>query len=167
MSRERQGGWASWAPSGRGAGPLIVLLVNGANLGGVATVTLLLVGVSGDSDGGGRAAVLWTALGYTVGALPVGTLSGMRRQRVTNAWLMAGRDPTTHEAAHALRLPVGTAVVAGVIWAVAAVLLGVVSAAAFPDGRIDFRSGIATLLGGVVTAGVTYLLVARAARAVT
>jgi adenylate cyclase len=167
MSRERHGDWASWAPSGRGAVPLIVVLVNVANLVGVATVTLLLIGVSGNSDGGGRAAVLWTALGYTVVALPVGTLIGMRRQRVTNDWLMAGRDPTSDEAAHALRLPVDTAIVAGVIWVVAAVLIGVVSAAVFPDGRIGFRTGIATLLGGVVTAGVTYLLVARAARAVT
>src|SRR4051794_3273597 len=167
MSSERHGGWASWAPSGRGAVPLIVLLVNVANLVGVATVTLLLIGVSGDSDGEGRAAVLWTALGYTVVALPVGTLIGMRRQRVTNAWLMAGRDPTSEEAAHALRLPVDTAIVAGVIWSVAAVLIGVVSAAVFPDARIGIRTGVATLLGGVVTAGVTYLLVARAARAVT
>src|SRR3954471_11194257 len=167
MSRERQGGWASWAPSGRGAVPLIVVLVNVANLVGVATVTLLLIGVSGNSDGAGRTAVLWTAIGYTVVALPVGTLIGMRRQRVTNAWLMAGRDPTTEEAAHALRLPVDTAIVAGLIWLVAAVLIGVVSAAVFPDPRVGFRTGIATLLGGVVTAGVTYLLVARAARAVT
>jgi adenylate cyclase len=168
MSRERSGDWASWAPSGRLAVPVIVLLVNVANLVGVATVTLLLIGVSGDADGGdGRAAGLWTALGYTVVALPVGTLVGMRRQRVTNAWLMADRAPTTAEAAEALRLPVDTAIVAGVIWAVAAVLIGVVSAAVFPDARIGIRTGVATLLGGVVTAGVTYLLVARAARAVT
>src|SRR3982750_4488803 len=141
MSRERHGDWASWAPSGRGAVPLIVLLVH-----------VLLIGVSGDSDGEGRAAVLWTALGYTVVALPVGTLIGMRRQRVTNAWLMADRAPTTAEAAQALRLPVDTAIVAGVIWAVAAVLIGVVSAAVFPDARIGIRTGVATLLGGVVTA---------------
>src|SRR3954452_18231094 len=168
MSRERRADWASWAPSGRPAVPVIVLLVNVANLVGVATVTLLLIGVSGDAGSGdGRAVVLWTALGYTVVALPVGTLIGMRRQRVTNAWLMADRAPTTAEAAHALRLPVDTAIVAGVIWAVAAVLIGVVSAAVFPDARIGIRTGVATLLGGVVTAGVTYLLVARAARAVT
>ena len=168
MSRERPGDWASWAPSGRLAVPVIVLLVNVANLVGVATVTLLLIGVAGDAGSGdGRAAVLWTALGYTVVALPVGTLVGMRRQRVTNAWLMADRPPTTAEAAKALRLPVDTAIVAGVIWAVAAVLIGVVSAAVFPDARIGIRTGVATLLGGVVTAGVTYLLVARAARAVT
>src|SRR6185312_5371350 len=92
---------------------------------------------------------------------------GMHRQRVTNAWLMADRAPTTAEAAQALRLPVDTAIVAGVIWAVAAVLIGVVSAAAFPDARIGLRTGVATLLGGAVTAGVTYLLVARAARAVS
>src|SRR3954471_5871059 len=101
MSRQRRADWASWAPSGRGAVPLIVVLVNVANLVGVATVTLLLIGVEGNSGGAGRTAVLWTAIGYTVIALPVGTLIGMRRQRVTNAWLMAGRDPTTEEAAHA------------------------------------------------------------------
>ncbi|NYJ06652.1 adenylate/guanylate cyclase domain-containing protein [Petropleomorpha daqingensis] len=167
MSSERHGDWASWAPSGRLAVPVIVLLVNVANLVGVATVTLLLIGVSGDAGGGSRAAVLWTALGYTVIALPVGTLIGMRRQRVTNAWLMADRAPTTAEATQALRLPVDTAIVAGVIWGIAAVLIGVVSAAVFPDARIGIRTGVATLLGGVVTAGVTYLLVARAARAVT
>src|SRR3954452_301546 len=167
MSRQRHGDWASWAPSGRGAVPLIVLLVNVANLVGVATVTLLLVGVSSDTDDTGRAAVLWTAIGYTVVALPVGTLIGMRRQRVTNAWLMAGRAPTAQEATHALRLPVETAIVAGLIWLLAAALIGVVSATVFPDARVGFRTGIATLLGGVVTAGVTYLLVARAARAVT
>jgi adenylate cyclase len=147
--------------------PVIVLLVNIANLVGVATVTVLLLGVSGGTAENGRAAVLWTAAGYTVVALPVGTLIGMRRQRVTNRWLMAGRDPTSDEAAHALRLPVDTAVVAGLTWLVAAVLIGIVSAGAFPDTRIGIRTGVATLLGGVVTAGVTYLLVARAARAVT
>ncbi|WP_448625087.1 adenylate/guanylate cyclase domain-containing protein [Geodermatophilus sp. URMC 64] len=167
MSSDRRGGWASWAPSGRGAVPLIVLLVTVANLVGVATVILLLIGVSDGSADTGRSTVLWTAIGYTAVALPAGTLIGMRRQRVTNAWLMAGRAPTREEAAHALRLPVDTALVAGLVWLVAAALVGVVSAAAFPDARVGFRTGIATLLGGVVTAGVTYLLVARAARAVT
>ena len=37
----------------------------------------------------------------------------------------------------------------------------------FPDPLVGLRIGVATLLGGMVTAGVTYLLVARAARAVT
>ena len=45
--------------------------------------------------------------------------------------------------------------------------MGIVAAFAFPDPRVGLRTAVATLLGGVVTAGVTYLLVARAARAVT
>ncbi|TFV89860.1 adenylate/guanylate cyclase domain-containing protein [Blastococcus sp. CT_GayMR16] len=163
----RDGAWASWAPSGRGAVPAIVLLVLVANLVGVATVTMLLVGVS---DGGGddaRNTVLLAVAGYLVVALPAATIAGLRRQRVTNRWLMAGRAPTSAEAGHALRLPVDTALVAGVVWLIGAVLIGIVSAVAFPDARVGLRTGIATLLGGIATAGVTYLLVARAARSVT
>jgi adenylate cyclase len=163
----REGGWASWAPSGRIAVPAIVLLVVVANLVGVATVISLLIGVDDGSGDAGRVPVLLTAAGYLVVAFPAGTLIGLRSQRATNSWLMAGRRPTSEEAAHALRLPVEIALIAGVIWLLAAVLVGFVSAAVFPDPLVGLRIGIATLLGGMATAGVTYLLVARAARAVT
>jgi class 3 adenylate cyclase len=163
----REGVWASWAPTGRTAVPAIVLLVVVANLVGVATVVSLLIGVDDGSGDTGRGPVLLTAAVYLVVAFPAGTLIGLRSQRVTNRWLMARRRPTSAEAAHALRLPVQIAVIAGVIWLLAAVLVGVVSAAVFPDPLVGLRIGIATLLGGMATAGVTYLLVARAARAVT
>jgi adenylate cyclase len=163
----REGDWASWAPSGRAAVPAIVVLVIVANLVGVATVILLLIGVE-DRDGeSGRATVLWAVAAYLVVAFPAGTVAGFRRQRVTNRWLMARRKPTTEEAGHALRLPVDTALIAGSIWLVGAVLVAAVSAAAFPEPLIGLRTGVATLLGGMATAGVTYLLVARAARTVT
>ena len=48
----REGAWASWAPSGRVAVPAIVLLVLAANLVGVATVTMLLIGVDDGSTAG-------------------------------------------------------------------------------------------------------------------
>src|SRR5215207_7510768 len=163
----REGVWASWAPSGRIAVPAIVLLVVVANLVGVATVISLLIGVDDGSGDAGRVPVLLTAAGYLVVAFPAGTLIGLRSQRVTNRWLMAGRRPTSEEAAHALRLPVEIAVIAGVIWLLAAVLVGGVSAVVFPDPLVGLRVAVATLLGGLATAGVTYLLVARAARAVT
>ena len=158
--------WTYWAPSGRGAVPAIVSLVIAANLVGVATVVLLLVGVDDGRDTG-RGPVLLTAAAYLVVALPLATLAGLRRQRATNRWLMAGREPTTAEAAHALRLPVDTALIAGAVWAGGAVLVGAVAAAAFPDPLVGLRIAVAVLLGGMATAGVTYLLVARAARAVT
>lgn len=163
----REGVLASWAPSGHSAVPAIVGLVIIANLVGVVTVVLLLLGVEDGSAGTGRTPVLLVAAAYLVLAFPVGPMAGLRRQRATNRWLMAGRDPTSQEAGHALRLPVDSALVAGRIWLVGAVLVGVVAAFAFPDPRVGLRTAVATLLGGVVTAGVTYLLVARAARAVT
>jgi class 3 adenylate cyclase len=163
----RDGVWASWAPTGRVAVPAIVLLVIVANLVGVATVVLLLVGVDDGAADAGRTTVLLTAAAYLAVALPVGTAAGLRRQRVTNRWLMARRDPTGAEAAHALRLPVDTALIAAAIWLFGAVLIGIVSASAFPEPLVGLRTGVATLLGGMATAGVTYLLVARAARAVT
>src|SRR5688572_7279476 len=159
----REGVLASWEPSPRLAVPVIVLLVNVANLVGVGTVVLLLFGVDDGSDEG-RLPVLLTAAAYLLVAFPVGTWAGLRRQRGTNAWLLAGRRPDPTEAAQALRIPVDTALIAGSIWLVGAVLVGSVAAASFPDPRIGLRIGVAVVLGGMVTAGVTYLLVARAAR---
>jgi adenylate cyclase len=154
-----------WAPSGRSAVPVIVVLVNLANLVGVGTVALLLLGV-GEDAGTGRSTVLLAALAYLVVAFPAGTWAGLRHQRVTSTWLLTGREPTEVEAARALRLPVDAALVAAAVWLAGAVLLGTVAAVAYPDARVGIRVGVAVVLGGVVTAGVTYLLVARAARAV-
>jgi adenylate cyclase len=156
----------AWEPSGRSAVPLIVVLVNLANLVGVGTVAILLLGV-GEDTAAGRTPVLLAALAYLVVAFPAGTWAGLRHQRVTTAWLLAGHEPTRGEAARALRLPVDAALVAVTVWLVGAVLLGTVAATAYPDARVGIRIAVAVLLGGLVTAGVTYLLVARAARAVT
>jgi adenylate cyclase len=163
----RDGVLASWEPSGRGVVPAIVGLVVVANLVGVVTVVLLLLGVEDGSGSTGRTPVLLAVAAYLLVAFPVGTVVGLRRQRVTNRWLMARRQPTGDEAGRALQLPVDTALIAGLIWLMGAVLAGIVAALAFPDARVGLRVAVATLLGGVVTAGVTYLLVARAARAVT
>src|SRR3712207_9284781 len=93
----RDGVWASWAPSGPTAVPAIALLVVVANLVGVATVVLLLIGVEDGSGDTGRTPVLWAAAAYLAVAIPAGTLAGLRRQRVTNRWLVARREPTGEE----------------------------------------------------------------------
>lgn len=163
----RDGAWAEWAPSGRSAVRFIVLLVLVANLVGVGTVVLLLVGIDDGSGRTGRTQVLRSAAAYLVVALPAATVAGLRRQRATTDWLTAGRDPTRAEAGQALRLPLDTALIAATVWFLAAVLTAVVSALVFPEPLIGLRVGVVVTLGGVVTAGVTYLLTARAARAVT
>ncbi|TFV53899.1 adenylate/guanylate cyclase domain-containing protein [Geodermatophilus sp. DF01-2] len=158
-----------WAPTGRRAVPVIVVLAVAANLVGVATVALLLVGLSvgARDDGGGRTVIVLTALGYLAVALPLGVLAGLRLQRRTAAWLAAGRRPTPEDAARALRLPVDIALLAAVTWLGGAVLVGVVGAVVSPFPLVGLRLALAALLGGVVTAGVTYLLAVRIARAVT
>src|SRR4051794_6443926 len=127
--------WAEWAPGARLAVPVIVLLVVLANLVGVATVTLLLLGVD-DGSSAGRTPVLLAAAGYLLVAVPAGALLGVRRQRSTNSWLGAGRTPTVPEARRALRLPVEAGAGAGVTWLGGAVLVAAVGAAAFPDPRV-------------------------------
>jgi len=160
--------WASWAPSGRSAVPVITVVVLVANLVGVASVAILLLGVtSGPESSAGRTTVVVTAAGYLAVALPVGVLVGRRRQRSFHRWAAAERDPTREEAASTLRLPVDIGLVALGIWLVGAALVGAVAAGAFPDRGIGLRVGVAAALSGLVTAGVTYLLVARTARGIT
>ena len=94
--------WGEWAPGARLAVPVIVAVVVLANLVGVATVTLLLLGVD-DGSSAGRMPVLLASAAYLLVALPVGTLLGARPQRGTNRWLVARRPPTVPEARRALR----------------------------------------------------------------
>jgi class 3 adenylate cyclase len=156
--------------SGRWTLGLLVGLVVVANLVGVVTVAVLLLGLSGGADAAdstGRTTVLLVAVGYLVVGLPAGIAAGLARQRVTNDWLLTDRAPTRREAAHALRLPVDVALVAALTWLVGAVAVGVVAAVVYPDPLVGLRTGLVSALGGMVTAGVSYLLVARAARPVT
>jgi adenylate cyclase len=155
-----------WAPSGRRAVPVLVVLVVVANLAGVATVGLLLLGLStGAHDpAGGRTVIALTALAYLAVALPLGVLVGLRLQRPTAVWLATGRRPTPSDAARALRLPVDIALVAAVTWLGGAVLVGAVVS---PFPLVGVRIGLAALLGGAVAAGVSYLLTLRMGRDVT
>ena len=160
----------AWAAGGKGTVLRLIGLVVGAHVVGVTTVALLLVGLSGGTDpeyAGTRLVLLVVALGYLVLALPLGTAAGLRRQRVTNEWLLAEREPTRDEAAHALRLPLDTALVAACTWLIGSVALGIVAAVVSPDPWVGYRTALSALLGGVVTTGVSYLLVDRAARPVT
>ncbi|WP_207508173.1 adenylate/guanylate cyclase domain-containing protein [Klenkia brasiliensis] len=157
-------------PADRVVAPGIALLVVAANVVGAGVVTVLLLGVNGGSDAESPTGRLVTGIvgaGYLLLAIPVGVVLGLHKHRRTNRWLWAGRAPTPEEVVLALRMPGDVAKLVAWVWAVAAVGLGVVSAAVYPQALVGLRIGISVVLGGVVTAGVTYLLVARAARHVT
>ena len=157
-------------PADRVVAPGIALLVVVANVVGAAVVAVLLLGVNGGGDvesPTGRLVTGVVGAGYLVLALPVGVVLGLHKQRRTNRWLWAGRTPTPEEVVIALRMPADIARLVAWTWAVAAVGLGVVSASVYPEPLVGLRIGISVVLGGFVTAGVSYLLVARAARHVT
>jgi adenylate cyclase len=69
--------------------PVTVVLVVVADLVGVGTVALLLIGLSAGAHDpeGGRAVIVLTALDHLAVALPLGVLVGLRRQRPTAARL--------------------------------------------------------------------------------
>jgi class 3 adenylate cyclase len=160
--------WASWAPAGRRAVPVITVLVVVANMVGVGSVALLLLGVtSGTGSAHDRGTVVLVVAAYLVVAFPAGVVVGRRRQRLFHRWIGSGRAPTGEEAASVFRLPVDIGLVALGIWIGGSVISAVAAAVVFPDPWVGLRVGVAAALGGLVTAGVTYLLVARAARAVT
>ncbi|MGY1636272.1 adenylate/guanylate cyclase domain-containing protein [Geodermatophilus sp. SYSU D00742] len=157
-----------FAPRGRRAVPYIVLHVLAANLVGLAVVSLLLWGLSaGARDPAGRTAIVLSAVGYLVVALPLGVLAVLRRQRLTVAWLRAGRSPTPEEAAQALRLPADVALAVGLGWLAGGIVVGVVGAIASHLSLVGLRVALAALLGGVAAAGHSYLLTLRLARGLT
>jgi class 3 adenylate cyclase len=166
--RRRVEGWLDWAPTGRRAAPIIALHVLTANLIGAGTVALLVVGLSaGEGDAAGRRVIVLTAAAFLAVAIPAAGLTGLRLQRPTAAWLAADRPPTRHEAERALRLPVDVSVVAAVVWLLGGTVLGVVGALVSPTPLVGLRIGLAALLGGIATAGMTYLLTLRMARGIT
>ena len=143
-------GWTSWAPSGRLAVPVIVRAGHRGQPGRRRHR-------DDAADRGrrrprrrGRAAVLVTAAALPrPGAARRRSLAGLRRQRVTNRWLMADRDPTADEAG-------ARAAAAGRHRPDRRAGLvrrrrprsGSSPPLAFPDARVGLRTGVATLLGG-------------------
>ncbi|WP_204332407.1 adenylate/guanylate cyclase domain-containing protein [Geodermatophilus sabuli] len=139
-----------------------------ANLVGLVVVALLLLALSaGARDPAGRTAVVLTAVGYLAVAIPLGVVAGLRRQGATVTWLRADRPPAPEEAARALRLPADVALVVGAVWLGGGLLVGVVGALASEFPLVGLRLALAAWLGGVVTAGHSYLLTLRLSRRVT
>ncbi|WP_082245311.1 adenylate/guanylate cyclase domain-containing protein [Saccharomonospora azurea] len=130
-----------------------------------AGLVLLLLSLQGlpDDLGPGRQVILLCALAYVSFAFVVGTVWAGYLQRRTVVWFLAGRRPTLQEATRALRIPVELALVSGTLWAAGAVLFGVL-AAVFGTWINAVGVVLTIVLGGLSTAGLTYLAAERVAR---
>ena len=142
----------------------------GSSVVGAAVVAVLLaffVPLPVSETVAARVAVLSTAGGYLVLACVVGVVVGLARNRRTLRWLVLGDDPSRRQADQALRLPIEVAAISAVLWAVGALVVGVVTAAVANDSRIALRVVLTIVLGGLVTSLVSYLVATRVARPVT
>jgi adenylate cyclase len=130
-----------------------------------AGLVLLLLWLQGlpDEFGSGRDVILICALAYVLFAFAVGTLWAGYLQRRTVLWFLADRSPTLQEATRALRIPVELAVVVGTLWGGGAIGFGVL-AAVFGTWYNAVGVVLTIVLGGLCTAGLTYLAAERVAR---
>ncbi|MGH2969260.1 MAG: adenylate/guanylate cyclase domain-containing protein, partial [Solirubrobacteraceae bacterium] len=146
---------------------LMVPAVLAANLAGAVVVFALVVWVLPlpeleDADTI-RLVNLAAAGAYLMVAFVVGTAWGLARWRATRVWLASDREPTAAERRATLRVPLRLLHVAGVLWLLAAAALFALNATW--SWVLAAIVGVTTLLGGVTTGAMSYLLAERIMRA--
>jgi class 3 adenylate cyclase len=145
----------------------LVTVVLGANLVGGAVITFLLAALNTRAPQGQRVTVLTFSLVYVALALVAGTVLSVFVHRRTLAWLLRGREPSAAEAGRAVRAPLDLAVITGAFWFIGAAAIGslVWGLGGGTSVVLEVASGL--VLGGLTTAGVTYVLVSRLSRPIT
>jgi adenylate cyclase len=147
---------------------LTVPAVLAANVAGAGIVFALSVWVlPGPDVHESRDAIVLANLvlagAYVVFAAIVGTVWGLGRWRSTRAWLVEDREPTDDERRTTLRVPLRQLEVSLVLWGIAVV--GVFALNATWSWVLAAIVATTTLLGGITTGALTYLLTERVMRA--
>jgi adenylate cyclase len=135
---------------------------------GVVVVFVLFVWVFPTDLGPDQSAVIFrnlvAAAVYGVLAASYATWRVLRLQRPGRAWLREARAPTRAELRTFLRAPLHLAAVVAMAWVLGAVIFGVWNATVTAD--LGVRVGLTTLLAGLTTTSVSYLLAERLVRPV-
>ncbi len=136
---------------------LLTVLLVGTNLIGAAIVLILRLWVLPGGDPTPAyglalaiAAPVYIGVAVLVGAV-VGTIACVRPLR----WVMQGRRPSEHDRRTALRLSGRLTAIQGVLWSVAVVLFGVLSAAIQPAAALSATLSVA--IAGTVVCTIAYL----------
>jgi adenylate cyclase len=142
-------------------------VVAAANLVGGAVITFLLAALNTRAPQGQRMTVLTFSLAYVATALVLGTMLGVFVHRRTLAWLLRGRQPTPEEAGRAVRAPLDLAAITGGFWFLGAAVIGWLVWGLGSGASVVLEVASGLVLGGLTTAGVTYVLVSRVSRPIT
>ena len=140
-----------------------------ANLGGAVIVFVYLTLLAPDdpveNSNVGLSVVVF--LGYWAVILPVGFVGGRRLLRPTLDWVRQGRAPTESERRDTLRAPWRFLRFVLAFWLLAPVIFGSINVFVLHNSApVVVRNTIGTLLGGLATGALTFLLVERTLRPV-
>jgi adenylate cyclase len=112
--------------------------------------------------------ILWNwpaGAAYVVMGSIVGPLWGRAIARRELTWLLEDRDPSTAEQRRALRAPVMQIKTVVVLWAIGAILFGLINIHFSAPFAENVAGGI--VAGGLVTCAISYLLAERVLRPIT
>ena len=112
-----------------------------------------------------RHAVVMLFVAYLTFTLVVGGLLALRVANGALRWLDEGRRPTDDERAATVRLPYSMAMIGGAMWLGAVVVFGVFNALDGPAAEV-VRIAVGTMLGGLSTTALAFLLLERRLRPV-
>ncbi|MGN6606206.1 MAG: adenylate/guanylate cyclase domain-containing protein [Jatrophihabitans sp.] len=142
------------------------VLAIGANVLASVVVAGMILAVNKDLTAHQRLVTERTSVAYISAAIVVAAILGSLAQRRTLRWLLRGEVPTCGEARRAVSMPRDVALMTTLLWGFGAVLIPAVELLSGGTDRaaVGIFSGL--VVTGLVAAGVTYLLIERAARPV-
>ena len=137
------------------------LLGIGINVIGVVVVGLLVAAMNTSATTHQLVVMLVTSGVLTIGSVIAGVAAATLVQRRTLRWLLRGDTPGPDDAQRALRMPLDLAIITSALWTVGSVAIGIAAPLVDEDGQTIFGLVGGVLVAGFVSAGLTYLMLAR------
>ncbi len=147
----------------------LLIRLGGANLLGASVLfvyqTYVTEGPPDEEIAFSRHAVVMLFIAYMAVTLVVGGVLALRTISRALGWLDEGRRPTDEERVATVRLPYDLARIGGMFWLAAVIVFGTYNALGGPVSEV-VRVAVGTLLGGLSTTALAFLLLERRLRPV-
>jgi adenylate cyclase len=139
----------------------------GANVVGAVVVSLLILAVNADATHHQTVVLITGAVVCVAASVVVGSLAAIGLQHRTLRWVLRRAVPNAVDARRAVRLPLDMALIAAGIWLLDDIAVSLLAWTSGAGGSLIGGIASGVLVAGLCSAGVTYLLVTRAAQPVT
>jgi len=142
-------------------------LTIGGNVIASIVVGSMLLGINTNLTGHQIKVSITVATIYVIAAAVIGTTIGSIIQRRTLRWLLRGEAPSEEDAIRAIRMPRDMAFISVALWAIGALVMAVTESAVSVPVRAIVEEVGGIVLGGLIAAGFTYLLIGRVTQSVS